>query len=77
MNLANEGNVGALKELGKMLEKSDLMGMERKLRHSQEAEDQLPAPPKAVGKKEAANAAAKTAGQGSDWGDDLLPGVLN
>lgn len=75
--LANEGNVGALKELGKMLEKSDLMGMERRMRAAQDDEEEIPAPPKALGKKEAASAAAKTAGQGSDWGDDLLPGVIN
>lgn len=79
MGLANDGNVGALKELGKMLEKSDLMGMERRLRDAQSDEkskDELvnaaaPQP----GKKEAAKAAAKTAGDGSTWGDDLKPGI--
>lgn len=74
----NQGNVGALKELGKMLEKSDLMGMERRLRAAQgdEADDDIrPAAP--VGKKEQAKAAAKTAGEGSAWGDDLLPGIVN
>ncbi|HEY0213723.1 MAG TPA: resolvase [Paenirhodobacter sp.] len=78
MTLANGGNVGALKELGKMLEKSDLMGMERKLRSAQGDDEELPpAADKMVGKKEAAKAAAKTAGEGSEWGADLLPGVLN
>ncbi len=75
MTLAINGNVGALKELGKMLEKSDLMGMERKLRAAQgEEEEERPAAQQ-VGKKEAAKAAAKTAGDGSLWGNDLKPGM--
>jgi AraC-like DNA-binding protein len=73
MEQANAGNVAALKELGKMLDRSDLMGLEDKLRRAQE--DQ-PAPRgKTLGKKEAAQEAAKTAGENSQWGNDLLPGV--
>lgn len=74
MTLAVGGNLGALKELGKMLEKSDLMGMERRLREAQGAEpDESASAP--VGKKEARKAAAKTAGEGSTWGSDLMPGI--
>ena len=53
------------------------MGMERRLRaaHGDDIDDEKPVEP--VGKKERAKAAAKTAGQGSAWGDDLLPGVVN
>lgn len=70
----DEGNVGAIRELGRMLERSDLMGMERRINAAQ-ARD-VPADDAPVGKKEAAQAAAKTAGQGSHWGDDLLPQVI-
>lgn len=71
---ANAGNIGALKELGKMIEASDRMGMDRRLREAQEDDEPLAAPAP-VGKKEAAAEAAKSAGEGSEWGDDLLPGI--
>lgn len=73
MEQANAGNVAALKELGKMIERSDLMSADRRL---QEAQDERREPrPEKVGKKEAQRTAAQTAGAGSDWGSDLLPGV--
>lgn len=75
MEQANAGNVAALKELGKMIERSDAMLIEARLRHGHHA----PAPEKEekLGKKEAARAAAKDAGKDSHWGDDLLPGVAH
>nr|CAD6412930.1 resolvase [Rhizobium sp. Q54] len=75
MEQANAGNVAALKELGKMIERSDAMLIEARLRHGHH----VPAPEKEekLGKKEAARAAAKDAGKDSHWGDDLLPGVAH
>lgn len=74
MEQANAGNVAALKELGKMIERSDMMLVDRRLRDAQgSAADQ--GKEEKVGKKEAARAAAKTAGEGSGWGSDLIPGV--
>ncbi|WP_309086453.1 helix-turn-helix domain-containing protein [Chelativorans sp.] len=73
MEQANAGNVAALKELGKMIERSDLMLVDAKLREAQ-ANGGADAKPK-LGKKESAREAAKTAGQGSDWGNDILPGI--
>lgn len=72
MEQANAGNVGALKELGKMVERSDLMLADARLRGAQGADQEKQ---EKLGKKDAAKAAAKTAGEGSDWGSDLLPGV--
>jgi AraC-like DNA-binding protein len=75
MEQANAGNVAALKELGKMIERSDAMLIDARLRQGHPA----PAPEKEekLGKKEAARAAAKHAGKDSDWGSDLLPGVAH
>ncbi len=75
MEQANAGNVAALKELGKMIERSDAMLIEARLRQGHQA----PTPEKEekLGKKEAARAAAKNAGKGSEWGSDLLPGVTH
>ncbi len=72
MEQANDGNVAALKELGKMIERSDLMGADQRLRDAQAggADKQ-----EKVGKKEARQIAAEQAGQGGSWGSDLLPGV--
>ncbi|WP_304615851.1 resolvase [Paracoccus sp. (in: a-proteobacteria)] len=71
---ANKGNVGAIKELGKMLERNDQMTAGRRFEAAQEqpARDK---PTKALGKKEAAQLAAENAGgEGSLWGSDLTPG---
>lgn len=73
MEQANAGNVAALKELSKMIERSDLMLVDLRLRAAHEGN--TPDKEEKVGKKEAARQAAKTAGEGSDWGSDLLPGV--
>ncbi|WP_244441670.1 hypothetical protein [Rhizobium grahamii] len=77
MEQANAGNVAALKELGKMLDSNDRMGMDQRLRDAQEKRrgDAAKEETTPQGKKEAAKAAAKTAGADSDWGSDLLPGI--
>ncbi|MBD9652009.1 helix-turn-helix transcriptional regulator [Ensifer sp. ENS09] len=71
MEQSNAGNVAALKELGKMIERSDQMLIDARLR----GDDRKPEKEPEVGKKEARKDAAKTAGEGSSWGNDLLPGV--
>lgn len=64
---ANKGNVGAIKELGKIAEKRDRLAAERALRDQAPEEDSDP-----IGKKEAARrAAAKLASDDPD----LTPGV--
>lgn len=73
MEQANAGNVAALKELGKMIERSDLMSADRRLQEAQE--ERREQRPEKVGKKEAQRTAARSAGEGSEWGNDLLPGV--
>ena len=75
MEQANAGNVAALKELGKMLDSNDRMGMDQRLRDAQERGSRKKETETPQGKKEAAKAAAKTAGADSHWGSDLLPGV--
>lgn len=77
--LAEAGNVAALKEVGKMIERNDLAVSDRRLRDAQERSPGLA--PKAaghLGKKERAKLAAESAGQDSVWGDDLLtPGLAH
>ena len=73
MEQANAGNVAALKELGKMIERSDLMSADDRLRRAQET--RKPAKEEKLGKKELQREAARTAGEGSSWGNDLLPGI--
>lgn len=74
MEQANAGNVAALKELGKMIERSDTMLIDARLRQAQG--DRKPEKEeKQIGKKEQQKLDAKTAGEGSSWGNDLLPGV--
>lgn len=78
MEQANAGNIGALKELAKMLERSDLM------RAGQRMDQPVAGKPKAkaerLGKKEQAQRDAEAAAAGGDdeWGDDLqFPGMVN
>lgn len=75
-SLADEGNMSALKELNKMIEKNDLMGA--KLRHAAAQKRSDEAGGK-IGKKEAeAKAAKEPAAEDSGWGDDLeFPGLAN
>jgi len=63
--LAFAGNVAALKELGRLVERNDLM-----LRAGQ-IEKPAPARVEQLGKKEAAAIAARAAEVSPDWGDDL------
>lgn len=74
MELANAGNVAALKELGKMVDRSDAMLIEARLRQGHQA---TPEKEEKLGKKDAAKAAAKNAGKDSHWGSDLLPGATH
>lgn len=75
VELATAGNVAALKELDKIIQRSDLMLAAGRLADAQGA---TKAGSKAkLGKKEAAAEAAKEAGMDSGWGDDLaFPGGL-
>lgn len=71
---ANKGNVGAIKELGRMLERNDSILAGKRFDDAQRRGDEQ-AKAKPLGKKEAAQLAAETAGgEGSLWGDDLTPG---
>lgn len=60
---ARKGNVSAIKRLHEMAETAAA---------SEEIDKPLPNPGK-LGKKERAAAEAVTAGEGSEWGDDLCP----
>lgn len=75
MGQANAGNVAALKELGKMIERSDAMMIEARLRQGHQSTS--PEKEEKLGKKDQARADAKHAGKGSEWGNDLLPGVAH
>ena len=74
MEMANAGNVAALKELGKMIERSDMMLIDDRLRQAQDKVAPA-AKEEKLGKKEAQREAARTAGEGSSWGADLIPGA--
>jgi hypothetical protein len=75
MELANSGNVGALKELGKMIERSDQMILQRRLTGDKDpARDDAPRKAPPAGKKDSQVEAAKRAA----GADPLLqPGLLN
>lgn len=66
------GNVGAGREFGRLLERNDIATGHAEFygnqRREVEAERTEP-----IGKKEAAAQAALTAGEGTDWGRDLIP----
>jgi len=64
-DLAFKGNVSALKELGRLVDRNDLMARAGQREKSDQAK------PEAIGKKEAATRAAKAAEVSPDWGDDL------
>ena len=66
---AREGNVAAMKEWNRIVERETLSAMEREMKQAQTDGDDR----QKMGKKEAANLEAQTAGQGSEWGNDLLP----
>lgn len=66
--LAKEGNVAAFKELGRMIDASDLKLTQDAYRDDRPEEQK---PEKPLGKKEMAAIEAETAGEDSEWGDDL------
>jgi DNA-binding transcriptional ArsR family regulator len=69
------GDVGAMKELGKVLEAHDRAELAANFgADTHRRREQEPRPVKR-GKKEQAQVDAENAGADSDWGDDLLPGT--
>jgi hypothetical protein len=75
---ASTGNVGAMRQLDRVIERLDREGLDKRLREAQdgdEPDEEALQPKRKLGKKEAAEEAAKTIGQDDNWGSDLLPGV--
>lgn len=70
------GNVGAIKEMGKVIEavEAATFGMGP---IAQQPAREMSEPRAVLGKKEAARLAADGAGQGTDWGDDLQGHLVN
>jgi hypothetical protein len=77
--LAEAGNVAALKEVGKIIERSDLMGAGRRIDQAQEADAKAASSKKTkLGKKASAALDAVDAGKDTGWGEDLIfPGLKN
>lgn len=76
---AEAGNVSAEKELMKQIEKRQVRELGQHFdgaparRAKRTTTEEVPQRPR--GKKEEAAMAAKSAGAGTDWGEDLLPGT--
>jgi hypothetical protein len=70
------GNTGAGKTFVAMLEKNDIVVGHSSFYAGQRAGEPETKPDR-LGKKELAAQAAETAGEGSDWGDDLKPPPMN
>ncbi len=66
----NAGNVGAVKEFRKLLERNDQMEAARSF--DRPAPSPVKAKAEKLGKKEAARLAAEKAGADSEWGSDLM-----
>jgi len=66
------GNVQAIKEMGRIIDRADaaLFGLGS---GSDDDEDEAAPPRRPAGKKEQAAIAAQSAGEGTIWGNDLLP----
>lgn len=74
--MAQSGNVGAFKEFGRLMERNDQMLAAASFSGGNSGKDEERT--QQVGKKEAAAQAAETAGDNSEWGDDLrFPGTVN
>lgn len=76
MEQANAGNITALRELGRLLERMDILLADDRIRADQQDE----ARPERLGKKEAALQAAREAaeeGEDAVWGADLKPGFAH
>lgn len=68
------GDVGAMKELGKVLEAHDRAELAANFgADTHQRREREPRAPK-LGKKQQAQLEAENAGADSDWGDDLVPG---
>lgn len=73
---AKGGNVAAMKEFRKMVERNDQMNAASSFA-DKPSTDAKPKAPK-LGKKEQAAIDAVSAGEDSEWGDDLrIPGMVN
>lgn len=64
---ARKGNVAAMKEYGRLIERADSIAAMKNFDRADET------PTRKLGKKEQAEMEAATAGEGSEWGDDLIP----
>lgn len=69
------GNIQAVKEMGRIIDRTDAALFGIGADQADDDGDEVSAPTK-LGKKEQAAIAAKGAGEGSEWGDDLKP-LLN
>jgi hypothetical protein len=65
---AAEGNASAQKELLRLIDRLNMTAAEQAINDRQQGDERAAR----LGKKEAAALAAQSAGEGSDWGDDLL-----
>jgi hypothetical protein len=73
--LANGGNVGAMKQLRKLIDKRDLELAARRAAERGSDQDEAEASTTSIGKKEAARRQAEEAVEGGSlWGADLTPG---
>lgn len=74
-NSARSGNVAAMKEFRKFMDKNDLMRGQADFYGQQpgKTEEAEPERKKKLGKKEQAALEAETAGRDTGWGDDLTP----
>jgi hypothetical protein len=71
---ADGGNVGAMRLLGQLIEKNDMMQAASRI-HKAQSDDKTP---ERLGKKDAALQKARKivdGGESTGWGDDLKPGV--
>lgn len=67
---AQNGNIGAMRELGKIIDRHDARQAARELT---EAQGDAPAPRMPKGKKEQARLEAQEALSSDEWGHDLIP----
>lgn len=71
-SMGREGNVAALKEFGRIMERQDADEARRRFDEETEAGVVAETARRKLGKKEAAQLEAQSAGHGTDWGSDLL-----
>lgn len=70
--LGRDGNVAALRELDRVVERNDI-AVGHKSFYEGQREEEAERAPEPLGKKEQAAQAALTAGEGTGWGSDLKP----